>query len=103
MLTAMAKHYNNLKEQACITVMYDEFAPAIFGFILNNTDSKEEAEEYLILVFIEVYDDIQDKEDIGLIGILKVASRIIFSKKNRAIKLGGLSIPYDNHSRNMLT
>ena len=76
--------------------VYDEFSAPVFGFIVNNTDSKEEAEEYLIKVFISVNNEIGDiisDKKLQLIKILKLAAKIIYTEKNRTIKLGCISMP----------
>ncbi len=42
--------------------LYDLYSMKVFGFITNLTDSKEVAEEFLINVFLKVWDDIRSFE-----------------------------------------
>lgn len=39
--------------------LYDTYAPKAFGFITNHTTTKEQAEEFLMAVFLKVWADIK--------------------------------------------
>ena len=39
--------------------LYDNYAPKAFGFITKHTDTKEQAEEYMMNVFLKVWENIK--------------------------------------------
>ncbi len=39
--------------------LYDKHSPKAFGFITQHTDTKEEAEEYMMNVFLKVWENIK--------------------------------------------
>ena len=39
--------------------LYDNYAPKAFGFITKNTETKEQAEEYMMNVFLKVWENIK--------------------------------------------
>ncbi|MDQ6757276.1 MAG: hypothetical protein M3004_10110 [Bacteroidota bacterium] len=39
--------------------LYDTYAPKAFGFITKLTGTKEQAEEYMVNVFLKVWEDIR--------------------------------------------
>ncbi|MEP6617214.1 MAG: sigma factor [Ginsengibacter sp.] len=43
-----------------IEFLYDQYSPKVFGFISQYTDSKELAEQFLINVFLKVWEDIEN-------------------------------------------
>lgn len=43
-------------------MLYDKYAPKMYGFILPRTKSKREAEELLTIIFLKIWDDIENFE-----------------------------------------
>ena len=64
-----AIHYNKPKlkmvshnidnDRTNFECLYDKYAPKAFGFITKHTDTKEQAEEYMMSVFLKVWEDIK--------------------------------------------
>ncbi len=66
-------------------LLYDTHAPKMLGFILNYTITKEIAEEYLIKVFLKVWDNIKTFEENVEAKILVIMLSIckpIYQKSN---------------------
>ena len=55
--------YNSVNDRNNFEWLYDKFAPKAYGFITRQTDSKEQAEEYLTNVFLKVWEDIKSFDD----------------------------------------
>ncbi len=39
--------------------LYDTYSPKVFGFVTKHSDTKEQAEEYLMNVFLKVWENIK--------------------------------------------
>ncbi len=50
---------NAIYDYEAFELLYDKYAPKVFGFIVKHTNSKEQAEEFLTKVFLKVWDDIK--------------------------------------------
>ena len=64
--------------------LYDKFSPKIFGFISQYADSKQEAEEYLVKVFLRIWNDITELDDTTenrILYIVLIVCRPIYKNK----------------------
>jgi len=48
------------KDYKAFEKLYDDYAPKIFGFLILNCETKEQAEKYLMDIFLQVWDDIKN-------------------------------------------
>ena len=65
--------------------LYNKFSPVIFGFILKNTDSKKEAEDLLVQVFLKLNNEINDfryDENCRLVDIIRITAKVISKQKD---------------------
>ena len=44
-------------------ILFDKYSSKAFGFIIKNADTPEEAKEYLIKVFLRIWNDIPKYEE----------------------------------------
>lgn len=68
-------------------VLYDEYSPKAFGFIVKHTDTKHEAEELLSNVYLKIWSDIKNfenstKTEKKIIAIILSERRAFNQKKN---------------------
>lgn len=49
---------NNTDHLATFEKLYDNYAPKAYGFIINHTKSKDQAEKYMMNVFLKVWENI---------------------------------------------
>ncbi len=64
--------------------LYDTHAPKAFGFITKHTNTKEQAEEYMMNVFLKVWDDIKNfntDEEKKIQQIVLMICRPLFKNK----------------------
>jgi hypothetical protein len=66
-------------------LLYDKYAPKALGFITRYTNTKEQAEELLVNVFLEVWNEINKYEDCSekiILKILLIKCRPLFKMSN---------------------
>lgn len=56
-LKMVSNHINN--DRTNFEWLYDKYAPKAFGFITQHADTKEQAEEYMMNVFLKVWENIK--------------------------------------------
>ncbi len=55
--------YNTKEDYKAFELLYDKYAPKALGFIAQYTNSKEKAEEFLVIVFLRVWNDIKSFDE----------------------------------------
>lgn len=74
---------NDLRYKKYFELLYDKYAPQIFGYLIKQTHTKKLAEEYLIKVFLRIWDNIKTLEDNtekNIIKILLIVCKPIYKK-----------------------
>jgi len=56
-------NYNKKEDYKAFELLYDKYAPKALGFISQYINSKEKAEEFLIIVFLRVWNDIKSFDE----------------------------------------
>ncbi len=69
----ISKHNQNTNyNHEAFELLYDKYAPKAFGFIKQYTNNKEEAEGFLIDVFLRAWDDIKTFDEHTEKKIMKI-------------------------------
>ena len=72
-------------------MLYDKYSPKVFGFISQYADSKQEAEEYLVQVFLRLWNDIavfDDAIENRILYIVLIVCKPIYKNKIPKINSG---------------
>lgn len=72
MVLALEQTQNSKTDKNKFIVLYDMYAPKIFGFIVKHTNTKSIAEDYLIKVFLKVWSNIKTLEENAEAKILAI-------------------------------
>lgn len=80
----VVSNYNENTDRTNFEWLYDTHAPKALGFITKHTDTKEQAEEFMMIVFLKVWENIKsfDKDPEKKIQqIVLMTCKPIYKKK----------------------
>ena len=80
---AYSKKENENYDIQQFELLFTKYAPKAFGFISNNTDSIQESQEYLIKVFLIIWENVREFEypqDKKFVKILLMVCRPLLQK-----------------------
>lgn len=72
------------KDYKTFEILYNDHAPKIFGFLMVHTETKEQAEKYVMDIFLQVWDDIKNfnvDADKKMNKIILLNCRPLFKKR----------------------
>ena len=69
---ALEQAHNSIADEEKFILLYDMYVPKIFGFIVKHANTKDIAEDYLIQVFLKVWNNIKTLEENAEAKILAI-------------------------------
>lgn len=78
---------NDRHDETTFELLYDKYAANAFGFIMRYADTREQAEEFLMMAFLKVWENIKnfdEDEEKKIMTILLLVCKPIYKNRTAA-------------------